>query len=265
MKQNHVTDLLPEYLDGLLDKTQKGKVETHLKKCALCTKELKDLKVLFNSFDEEKEVVPSDNLKTNFYELLEKEKQNSLKVITIGSKAKSSKKSWMPNLLKIAASIVLLIGSFMMGKKQQEQKANVEIAALMNESLDIKQTAMLSLMENKSASKRIQGVHYIDEFSNPDEAIVTALTDRMLYDENTNVRLTAVEALRGFTTSETVKNAYIKALKIEKDPGIQITVIQILVQIQEKKAVAPMQELLLQEDTQPFIKEQIKSLLPNII
>lgn len=265
MKQNHVTDLLPEYLDGLLDKTQKGKVETHLKKCALCTKELKDLKVLFNAFDGEEELVPSNNLKTNFYELLEKEKQNSPKVIAIGSKAKSSNKSWMPNLLKIAASIALLIGSFMLGKKQQEQKASVEIAALMNERLDIKQTAMLSLMENKSASRRIQGVNYIDQFTDPDEAIVKALTDRMLYDENTNVRLTAVEALASFTASETVKNAYITALKTEKDPGIQITVIQILVQIQEKKAIAPMQELLRHEETQPYVKKHIESLLPIII
>ncbi|PCJ98975.1 MAG: hypothetical protein COA50_01520 [Flavobacteriaceae bacterium] len=265
MKKKHFTDLLPDYLDGLLDDIQKKQVETHLKKCAACTKELESLIVLFNSFDAEKELEPSDALKSNFYEALEQEKQEHSKVIALNSKIQSGKNPWMPNLLKIAASVALLICSFMLGKKQQEQKATTEIAALIDESLHIKQTAMLSLMENKSASRRIQGVNFIEEFTNPDETIVAALADRMLYDENTNVRLTAAEALLGFTASETVISAYISALKTEKDPGIQIAVIQILVQIQEKKAVAPLQNLLLKDDTQPFVKKHIESLLPSII
>lgn len=152
-----------------------------------------------------------------------------------------------------------------MGKYQQEEKSGKEIALLTNESMQVKQMAMLSLMENKSASKRIQGVNYIDEFSKPDEAIVMALADRMLYDENINVRRTAVEVLGGFTASETVKNSYIKALKIEKDPGIQIAIIQILGQLREKKAIAPMKYLLEQEDTQPYVKKQLESTLPQII
>ena len=124
---------------------------------------------------------------------------------------------------------------------------------------------MLSLMENQSASRRIQGVNLIEEFTIPDEAIITALANRMLFDNNTNVRLSAVEALGKFTQSDTVKKTFITALETEKDPSIQITIIHTLVTIQEKKAIAPMQRLLEQEETQPFVKQQIKSLLPSII
>ena len=87
----------------------------------------------------------------------------------------------------------------------------------------------------------------------------------MLYDENTNVRLTAVEALREFANSEAVKEAFITALQNEKDPSIQITLIHTLVEIQEKKAIQPMRRLLEQQETQPFVKQQIESLLPKII
>jgi hypothetical protein len=265
MEKNHITKLLPEYLDDLLNEMQKKNVEAHLKSCEACTKELDELKNLFQAFEKEATPAPSDNLRTNFLEQLELEKQNSSKVIPLNASSVKSKTIWTNNLLKIAVSVTLLVGVYFFGKQQQAQTSNAEIAQLADESLAFKQTAMLSLMGNKSASKRIQGVNFIQEFTEPDVAIVSALTDRMLHDENTNVRRTAVEVLSEFTASEGVKTSFIKALKTEKDPGIQIAIIHLLGKIQEKKAVAPMQFLLDQEDTQPFVKEELKSILPNII
>ncbi|MGB5822008.1 MAG: HEAT repeat domain-containing protein [Saonia sp.] len=262
MDKNHITELLAEYLDRTLDEIDRKKVEDHLKACTPCTKELEELKTLFNAFEQEERGIPSDTVKTNFFELLEREKQSVSKVVTFDA---SVQNRWGGTLLKVAASVVLLIGAFLFGKYQQETSFNKEIAVLKVESQEIKQTAMLSLIGNKSASKRIQGVNYIEEFTDPDETIVNALADRMVYDENSNVRLTAAEALGKFTASETVKNAFINALKNEKDPTIQIAIIRILVEIQEKKAVIPMQRLLEREETQPFVKAQIKSLLPSII
>lgn len=263
MENKHFTYLLPEYLDNLLAESQKKSLESHLKECNVCTKELEDLKILFKSIGDEEIKIPSSHLRANFFSQIELEKQEGSKVVSIAPRI-SKTKSWS-NLFKIAASIALLIGSFVLGTYQQEKKGNAEIAMLIDESEQIKQTAMLSLIGNKSASKRIQGVNYIDELVKPNNAIVTAIADRMLYDENTNVRRTAADALGNFASSIEVKNAFITALQNEKDPGIQIIIIHALVKIQEKKAIAPMQELLKNEETQPFVKEQIKSVLPSII
>lgn len=265
MEKNHIIELLPEYLDNLLNETQKKNVEAHLKNCVACTKELKELKNLFQAFVKEAAEVPSDNLRINFLEQLELEKQRNSIVVSMNTTSAQRKTNWTNNFLKIAASVALLIGAYFFGKQQQEQISGQEIALLSDETQAFKQTAMLSLMGNKSASKRIQGVNFIEEFSKPDEAIVRALVDRMLNDENTNVRRTAVEVLSEFTTSETVKNSFISALKTEKDPGIQITIIQVLGKMQEKKAAASMQYLLEQDDTQPYVKEELELVLPNII
>lgn len=265
MEKNHVIELLPEYLDDFLNETQRKKVADHLKECASCARELKKLEALFQVFEEEKEIVPSDEVRTNFFAQIELEKQNGSIVVSLDNASVQRKNHWPNNLLKMAASVALLIGVYFFGKQQQEQISGKEIAQLTDETQAFKQTAMLSLMGNKSASKRIQGVNFIEEFPEPDEAIVSALADRMLNDENTNVRRTAVEVLSEFTTSETVKNSFINALKTEKDPGIQITIIQVLGKIQEKKAAASMQYLLEQDDTQPYVKEELESVLPNII
>ncbi len=265
MEKNHITELLPEYLDGLLDTAQTKRVEVHLEKCKTCSKELEELESLFKIVEDEADIVPSQALRTKFFEQLEQEKQDIKKVVSLHTGQPTRKNNWTNEMLKIAASIALIVGAFFFGKQQQTQKSNAEIAQLTNETLVFKQTAMLSLMGNKSASKRIQGVNYLEESEQPDEAIVNALADRMLYDENINVRAAAVEVLAKYTNSDKVKDTFIEALKTEKDPGIQILIIQTLGEIQEKKAATPMKELLDQEETQPFVKEQIESVLTSII
>ncbi|WP_273568971.1 HEAT repeat domain-containing protein [Maribacter halichondriae] len=263
-EDKHISKLLPDYLDNLLDGNQKKMVEAHLTQCVACAKELSDLEELFRAIDSEEEATPPPALKLKFLEQLEEEKKSLNKVVQIDSKTSHERNQWANNFLKIAASVLLLVGAFLAGKYYSNENSSKEIAALTVEKMEIKQTAMLSMMESESASKRIRGVNYMEEISNPEESIIQALTDRMLYDENTNVRAAALDVLADFRDSETVKNTFIKALGTEKDPSIQIAIIQILGQMQEKKAAAPMQELMEKEDTQPFVKEQIKSFLPDI-
>lgn len=264
MERKHITELLPEYLDGLLEEAQRQEVERHLHSCGACAKELEELKIVFGAFKKEGEATPPESLAINFYALLEKERELAQGLSPSRGKGRNWN-GWAVMGLRAAAGIALLIGAFFLGKYREAQEHHQEMAFLRAETLEVRQTAMLSLMENRSASKRIQGVNYITQLDHLDKAIINALTDRMLYDENTNVRLTAVEALGKFTASKKVKAAFITALKTERDPTVQIAIIHTLVRIQEKKALAPMRELLEQEDTQPFVKEQIESLIPSII
>ncbi len=263
MKKDDIEELLPEYLDNTISEKDRIEVEVYLAKSPEMRKELEEMKRLFDAFGQEEVDVPSNSLRMRFEEALESEKKEQDRVIPLVQKEKGT--SWASNVLKVAASIALLVTSFQIGSVFQQKKVDNNIASLENETLQMKQTVMLSLMENQSASKRIQGVNYIEEIPNPDDAVVEALSHRMLNDENDNVRLTAFEALSRFTSSEKVKDVFIEALGQEKNPSIQIAIIQVLVQIQEKKAIGPMQRLLEQEDTQPFIKEQIKTGLPKII
>ncbi|WP_394974055.1 zf-HC2 domain-containing protein [uncultured Croceitalea sp.] len=265
MDTNHITDLLPDYLDKALSDSENNKVESHLKTCVSCNQELEEYKSLFTDFQKEELIKPSIELHKNFEALLATEKKNLVKVVSLENPKKSTPRNWFYNSMKIAASVALLIAAFVGGRYFQNQETQQEIALIENESLELKQTTMISLMENQSASKRIQGVQFIEEFKEPDEAIVKALADRMLLDENTNVRLTAAEALSKFNHSKLVKLAFIEALETEKDPSVQIAIIQNLVKTQEKKAVKSMQKLLEQEDTQPFIKEEINQVLSEII
>ncbi len=265
MEKNHVKTLLPDYLDNTLSESEKNKVAAHIASCASCKNALTELSTLLNHIKDEPLVAASEQLRTNFFEQLETEKQNSSKVVSLDNRTDKKTKNWTPFLLKIAASIALLFVGYFFGQQQQVNRLDKEIAQLNHETLALKQTAVLSLIGNKSASKRIQGVQYIEELSAPNEAIVAAIADRMLHDENTNVRRTAVEVLSEFTVSESVKNSFIQALQTEQDPGIQITIIHLLGKIQEKNAIAPMQQMLDKENTKSYVKEELKSIISTII
>jgi len=265
MKTAHILDAIPDYLEGNLTKAESEKIAAHIAQCNVCKKEVQDYKKLFNAFKEEPSAQPSTTLKENFLKVLEEEKQQTVKVVSLRQNTPSNKNNWFMGLLKVAASIALLITAFYSGRYFKSQETQQQIAQIEQEQLQLKQTAMMSLLKNQSASKRIQAVSYIEDFKNPDYEVVKALTDRMLHDENTNVRLAAVEALTRFSTSKQVKMAFVEALSIEKDPSVQIAIIQNLVKLQEKNAVAPMKKLLEQEDTQPFVKDEINQVLSEII
>ena len=262
----HVTTILEDYLDGILDRKEMTKVESHLKVCSACQQELDQMRQLFGAFKVENVKTPSKRVRENFYKALEEE-QDAAKTVIVGKKKAKTilEKSGSRIFLKIAAGIALLFGAFVLGRNQNSRQADQNLLAQEHKTLEIQQTAMISLMGNQSPSKRIQGVNLITEFENPDEEIVNALINRMFLDENINVRLTTVEALSAFARSETVKSAFIKALATEKDPSIQITIIQNLVRIQARNATIPMKRLLEQEDTQPFVKEEIHRVLSEII
>ena len=74
-----------------------------------------------------------------------------------------------------------------------------------------------------------------------------------------------MEALAKFSYSEQVKTLFIQALETEENPSVQVALIEILGQLQEKKAIEPLKRLLEKEETQPFIKKEINNALPKII
>lgn len=262
MMNEHNEYLIPDYLDGLLDSESKAQFEAKLSQNNELAKELEAYKKLMEAFKTEPLVAPSKNLLAGFEKMLEEEKQNQVKVVTLNS---VDKKRWFHSIPRVAASIILLIGAFIAGRFMQQNENQVQLAEVETEALEYKEAALFSLLENESASKRIRGVELIKEFEKPDEQIVAALGEKMLKDENTNVRLSALEALSSFSYSDQVKDVFIEALKSEKNPSMQVAIIEMLVQLQEKKAVEPMKRLLEEEETQPFIKDQINLALPKII
>ena len=74
-------------------------------------------------------------------------------------------------------------------------------------------------------------------------------------DDNSNVRMAAIQALSKFTDESAVLDALVSSLEIQTDPLLQITLINILVDLKEERAVETMKKLLEQEETHETVKK----------
>lgn len=258
MNCTDIENKLVDYIDGILSEDENKVIEKHINACTACDKALNETSELFSAFKSETLIKPSSKLRTSFEKMLAKEKKYQPKVIAL----QPSKKNSYKNVLQIAASIAILFTGYLIGGYQENQNSQHEIARYQKQH---QENMLLAMIDNSSPSKRIKAVNYTEEFTTPDTKILKALIERMHEDSNSNVRLSAAEALSKFTDSELVRTSLIETLAIEKDPSIQIEIIQILVNIQEKRALEPMKKLLDQPESPDYLKTQINIGIAHLI
>ena len=249
MKCKEIQNQFSEYLGNSLSEVANSDIEKHLKSCETCHKELVEMKSFLDVLDSQEMETPSPNLRMNFEQMLAQEiVQNEPKVV------KLEKKSDWKSYIRVAASVLLVVSAFMLGKLQSNSS-----------NIDTNKEQVLALLEDSSASQRILAVTNAEEFTKKDIKIIEALINRLFFDKNTNVRLAAAEALSKFSSEALVRDAFIKSLETDKNTAVQIEVIQILSKIQEKRAIKPMKEMLENEETPQYVKQQLELNLSSLL
>lgn len=249
MKCNEIENQFSEYLENSLSEVANSDVEKHLKNCENCSKELEEMKSFLNVLDNQEMEIPSNNIRSNFEKVLAEEiEENQTKIVQLQPKT-----DWK-SYLRVAASILLVVSAFLLGKSQSNSSA-----------IENKQEQVLALLEDTSASKRILAVTNAEEFTQKDTKIIDALISRLFFDKNTNVRLAAAEALTKFSSEVMVRDALIKSLETDKDTSVQLELIQILAKIQEKRAKNTMEKMLENKETPEFVKQQLQLNIPNLL
>jgi hypothetical protein len=198
---------------------------------------------------------PSARLRQNFENVLKQEAAAS---------QKRSSVLFQPAFYRIAAALALLIlGTgigYWINKNNEQNEALVRIEQEMiiarKQLAETKEVMMGMLGNEQSASQRIKGVNVAFVLSDPDDEIVKALVNTMNTDPNTNVRLAALEALAKFREDPLVKKVLIGALAKQKDPIVQITLIQLMVQMKEKEVVKDLEKIVDEEGTLQAVKDE---------
>ena len=158
----------------------------------------------------------------------------------------------------LAASVSLLLAGFLAAwlllRSGAPAAPQGDMAAVQQEVKEMKQLLMLSLLENQSASERIRAVSYAEALTGLDPAVRDALIRTLDSDQNLNVRLAAAEALGRFPGNEEVRQALIGALERQPDPMLQITLIHLLVNMEEKRAAGSIEKLIRRDSTPEVVR-----------
>lgn len=253
MDCNQISDLLIDYLDKNLDKQTNEEVKIHLENCDKCAKEHARNQQLFNDIDNIEGHQPGKELKNAFTEMLAAEKR-TLKTI---NKPNESIFAKYKMVWQIAAAVLLLLSGYFTGSYTKTATPdNEKLAKMQSDVNEMKQMMALNLLNNESASQRIKAVNYTEEIQQPDNKIIEALINTLNNDKNSNVRLAAVYSLSRFKNNKIVQDAFIKTLNKQEDPMIQIIIINLLVEIQDVKAVDELKKLLKSKDLHEEVKTQ---------
>ena len=239
-------DQLSAYLLGDLPEAERMQVEQQLQESPAWQQELANLRKVLGLLDQQEEMTPSHQGRDQFYQFLEMEARRHESF----HYQKTSRTSWW-----IAAALALVVIGMGFGIAWRHyNRQQVQIERLSAEVVETRKLLLLAMLEDASASERIQAMNVSTQDFEQDQRIASALIDRLLKDQNDNVRLKAAESLGAFMDMEGVTEAVIQALELESSPEVQIMLIETLVEGKRREALPAFERLMEREDVPELVR-----------
>lgn len=130
---------------------------------------------------------------------------------------------------------------------------------------NIKEDILLTLNDEQSTSNRIDAIAKLGEYEALNKSDLDALKQKALHDNNTIVRLNAIEVLAKKTPKSAVSEELTNIFLQQDDPMIQMELIGIIGKMDNNKTVPQLtkklQEMVLDPQTMPFVKDEAYAIL----
>jgi anti-sigma factor RsiW len=243
---DRIREQIPECLAGRLDPAAREKVIDHLDTCSACRAEVAELGVVWRGLEAMSEPEPSPAMRSRFLDTLHAY-QEGYQEAQRRQAYTTPTRSWLSRLWparpawQLAFSFSLLVAGLLGGRylfsARESGTPAPELAQLRGQVEDLRQLVTLSMLQQESPSARLRGVTYSYQMTQPDQQVEQALLHAVNRDSNVNVRLSAVDALAKFGNSADVRRALADSLPMQNSPLVQIALIDLLVQFNDKDAV----------------------------
>jgi hypothetical protein len=261
-----IQEKFADYLTGDLDETGRAAVQAHILGCGACRKDLEDLTVVWAKLGVLPEEQPGGAVRSRFYAMLEdtKGRLDSERATAPGRPRFADWFTFRRPAFAAAFSAFLLIAGLGAGWLLNGGPGGGRYAGLSREVQDMRQQLALNLLDQPSASERIQGVGYTEEVKKPSETTLAALFKAVDTDPNPNVRLAAVDALYLFRDQPGVRESLVKSLAIQSYPLVQVALIDFLVEVREARATDALKQLIAGGELTPEVKARAEEGLKQI-
>jgi len=261
MEQKQMDELIAKYNVGLADPAEVRQIEQLIEAGAIELTQLHELRTLDEQLTAMEAPRPSMRLDDQFHAFLTEEKKKQRK----GSLSLSML-DWTALLPRLAFATTVLavgfVGGYLFNNKPSQ---NLEVRELTEQVSDLKEMMVFSLLEKESASERLKAVSLTNEMNQVSVKVTDALFKTMNRDENVNVRLAALEALKPYVKQSSVREELIASIGKQDSPLVQVALAEFMAAIQEKKSVKELQKLLENENTPKEVKSKINESIKVLI
>jgi anti-sigma factor RsiW len=260
MTCNEFEELLPDFLQKSLSSEQLVSVKAHMQECPECAA----VTAMWGKLS----MLPAEpapaRLRSRFEAMLNAYQEGRWEHDKLKEQKSKLAPVWAISdwfrapAAQMAFAMVFLIAGLLIGRMLEKPQAasNNEIASLHQEVTSMKQLVVLSMLQQQSASERLQGVNWSLQVNHPDPEILSALLHTLRADGSVDVRLAALDALRRYNTEPKVRKGLVEALQTQQSPLVQIALIDALVDLHESDAVQHIKQFEQTPNLNPTVRQR---------
>ena len=260
MNCERISELLPDYLQGCLPPEQAKLVEQHIEHCAECLEDVAIWKKLSVLPVEQ----PSPAGRQRFDAMLEAYRSGREERLPAGGPSPERRVSfwdafrWLPSPAGAVAwsFAVLALGAYLGMHVNRPDTHAQEIAVMHSELANMRQMVALSMLQQQSASGRLEGVTWTRGEDHLDPQVLAALLHTLRFDASVDVRLAALDALSRHSTQPQVRNSVVDSLSEQQSPLVQVALIDQLVEWRDRQAAQPLQKLRQDPKLNPTVRQR---------
>lgn len=267
MKCEQIAELLPDFLCGGLEQTQTESVQHHLNECAECRDEVAVWQKLALLPAPE----PSADARQRFEQMLHgyqagREERRSVTPVGVQPAPRRAGFGWLRlPVVQLAGSLALVaIGFFIGNASTRVRSQSDDLAAMRSELANMRQLVVLSMLQQQSASERLQGVSYSQSESRLDPQVLAALLHTLRYDSSVDVRLAALDALSRHAGQPQVRRAVTDALQPQQSPLVQVALIDQLMEWRDPGLVQQIQNFQQSPNLNPTVRQRAEWALSKL-
>jgi anti-sigma factor RsiW len=276
MNCQQMEELLADYLQNALSPGQAAEVEQHCEHCANCAQDI----VMWKKLATLPHETPSTEWRQRFDAMLHAYSATTAEIAAsrrstannAAAQSTTAKPSWNFEWLRsplgaVAWSAALLLIGLYAGthlSNRTKTEPSDEIASLHAEVTSMRQLVALSMLQQQSASERLQGVSWSNREDHLDPQVQSALMHTLRYDGSVDVRLAALDALSRHAAQPLVRKGVLDALQEQQSPLVQVAMIDQLTEWRDPGAAQRLRMLEQTPNLNPAVKQRAEWALAKL-
>ncbi len=259
-----IGELMPDYLQGRLNSELANEVEKHLAGCQSCGEEA----ALWKNLALLPEEQPSPALQTRFKAMLESYEEGRWEKTSLAAERRKVPTAMLWGLgnwkqipfAGVVWACVFLVCGFLIGRHSDrgpDTTAQTQLNGMRQELTATRQMVALSMLQQQSASQRLEGVSWSARLQQPDPKVMDALLHTLRFDNSVDVRLASLDALSRYAGRPDVRRELLDSLQDKQSPLVQIALIDLLVDLHDRSAVPQFKKFQQDPKIDPTVRKRV--------
>lgn len=257
--------LITDYIDENLSVERKREFDAYVAEGHIDMKEVEALGVLQGKIRSTSEPMPSPSLSEGFYSMLSDAKVEANKPSLVSRWDQLWQMLIGTNRGRLAFGMAVLIFGVVIGRTLTGSFYQNQMTELSTQMADMQELMMMSMLEEESVTKRLQGVQMSSELVSSNAEVTNAMFVTLDSDESTNVRMAALNLLAQYADDPAIREGLINSISKQESPLMQVALAELMVELQETKSVDQFNNIIEGEYTPEEVKAMLRESVNKIM